>query len=94
MARMALSAAAGKLQVETLSIATERGIPLSSSVILPLADWIISTFMTAKLRTIELKPWVIVGRSERARFETRIRGSAGAGDVQVDFSVGVHSLDW
>jgi len=92
---LALNAAPGfKLRLQELSVATERGIPLSSSVIPLLADWIISMFMTTELRTVVLKPWVIVGRSERAGFERRIKESVGVGDVEVDFSVGRHSLDW
>jgi hypothetical protein len=51
-------------------------------------------FMTTELRTVVLKPWVIVGRSERAGFERRIKEAVGVGDVEVDFSVGRHSLDW
>jgi hypothetical protein len=93
---LASSAAAGmsKLHTEELSIATERGIPLSSSIIPLLADWIIGMFLTTVLKTIVLKPWVIVGPSERAGFEKSIREATGAGDVVVDFSAGRHGLDW
>ena len=93
---LASSASAGmsKLHVEELSIATERGIPLSSPVIPLLADWIIRMFLTTALRKVVLKPWVIIGQSERTRFEKGISEATGAGGVAVDFSVGTHSVDW
>jgi hypothetical protein len=82
-------AAAGTMttRVKKLRIATERGIPLSHSAILPLAGWIIKVFMTrtSKPRKICLMPWVIVNPSQRAVFEKRIREATGEDDVEVDF---------
>jgi hypothetical protein len=87
---LALNAAAGMpmLHVKELSIATECGISLLPSVAPLLGDWIASMFITAELRKVELKSWVITGPSEKAEFERRIREVTGAEDVVVDFSVG------
>ena len=78
------------LHTKELRIATERGIPLHSSVIPLLADWIIRVFLTTTLREVGFTPWVIVGQSERAGFEKRITEATGA--VTVDFSVKVPSI--
>jgi hypothetical protein len=91
---LASSAAArmSMLHAKELSIATERGIPLSSSAIPLLADWIIRVFLTTTLRKVGFTPWVIVGESERAGFEKRITEATGA--VAVDFSIEVQCIKW
>lgn len=84
---LASSTTAGipKLHVQRFVIVTERGIPFSRSIIQLLVDWIVSMFLTTKLRSVELKPWVIVGWFERTKFENRISVATG-GRVVVDFS--------
>jgi hypothetical protein len=91
---LASSMAAGtsKLHPKELSIATECGIPLHLSVILLLADWIIKTFPTTTLRKVAFAQWVIVGQSERAGFEKRIREVTDA--VAVGFSAEIDCHAW
>jgi hypothetical protein len=71
--------------VRQIGIATERGIPLAKSVILPLADWIVRMFVTSNLRKLCLMHWVIVDLSARVVFEKRVREVTGDA---VEFSIG------
>jgi hypothetical protein len=74
--------------VKELNIATERGIPLSPSAILPLANWIIKVFIS-RMRgwwKVCLNQWVIVDPNQKTVFEKRIREAAGGGDVDMDFN--------
>jgi hypothetical protein len=81
------SAVAGMfaLHVQELNISTEPGIPLHSSVVPLLADWIVGIFMMTKLRKVWLQREAIVAPSEREIFTQRIGGVAGAGHVVVGF---------
>jgi len=81
------SAVAGMfaLHIQELNIATERGIPLHSSVVPLLVNWIGGIFMMTKLRKVSLQCEAIVAPSEREKFTQRISEVAGAEDVVVDF---------
>lgn len=81
--------AAGSMitDVKELNIATERGIPLSPSAILPLADWIIRVFISRVRgrRKVCLMWWVIANPNQKTVFEKRIREVAGGNNVDMDF---------
>ncbi|KIM73646.1 hypothetical protein PILCRDRAFT_828941, partial [Piloderma croceum F 1598] len=83
--RLDLSLSSAGTHVRQIGIATERGIPLATSVILPLADWIVRMFVTGNLRKVCLMHWVIVDLSAKAEFEKRIREVTGDA---VEFSIG------
>ena len=76
---------ATEMRVIGITIATERGMALDPSVIHLLADWIISAFAGGGLRSIWVRPWVVVDPNDQAVFERRIKEVMA--DVVIEFSI-------
>ena len=76
---------AAEMRVIGITIATERGMALDPSVVQLLADWIISAFAGGGLRSIWVRPWVVVRPNDQAVFERRIKEVMA--DVVIKFAI-------